>query len=94
MAGPTTPSAPRAVSLVWNGGTLQTLPSINVGETVQFSSPQGKLAITFFSPFGDDTITLQDTDIRTFQKGGIYQFRCTVNGQPRVGGVVDVQPHP
>lgn len=86
-------TGPRVLSLVWGRNGLSVLTA-REGETVRFSSPEGPLQITFLSPFGDDTVTVNDTQNRTFTKGGIYPFRCTVDGKPRDGGVVDIKPHP
>lgn len=82
----------RVLSLDWGMNGLSPLTA-NKGETVRFSSPEGTLQITFLSPFGDDTITVTDTEDRTFTQGGIYHFRCTINGEARDGGVVDIKPH-
>lgn len=86
-------NGPRVLSLDWgsNGSSVLTA---NKGETVRFMSSEGPLQITFLSPFGEDTVTVNDTENRTFTNGGIYPFRCTVNGKPREGGVVDIRPHP
>jgi len=75
--GPAGATSPRILSLNWQGGTV--VLTGNENERVRFVSPEGKLKITFLSPFGDDTITVDDTQDHTFKKGGIYQFRCTVN---------------
>ena len=83
----------RVLSLDWASNGLSLLTA-NKGETVRFSSHEGPLEITFLSPFGDDTITVTDAEDRTFTQGGIYPFRCTINGEPRLGGVVDIKPHP
>lgn len=84
---------PRVLSLDWGNNALSVLTA-EEGETVRFSSSEGQLQITFLSPFGDDTVTVSDSENRTFKKGGIYPFRCTVNGKSRLGGVVDIKPHP
>ncbi|HKT51787.1 MAG TPA: hypothetical protein VJV96_15915 [Candidatus Angelobacter sp.] len=86
-------AGPRVLSLDWTSNGLSLLTA-NKGETVRFSSHEGALEITFLSPFGDDTISVTDAEDRTFTQGGIYPFRCTVNGVPREGGVVDIKPHP
>lgn len=83
---------PRVLSLEWGSNGLRPLTA-NKGETVRFSSPAGTLQITFLSPFGDDTITVTDAENRTFTEGGIYPFRCTINGKAQEGGVVDIKPH-
>lgn len=83
---------PRVLSLEWGINGMSPLIA-NKGETVRFSSSEGPLQITFLSPFGDDTITVTDTEDRTFTQGGIYHFRCTINGEARDGGVVDIKPH-
>jgi hypothetical protein len=89
-------TGPRVLSLDWgpNGTNGLSLLTANKGETVRFASSEGPLQITFLSPFGDDTITVTDAEDRTFTQGGIYPFRCTINGEPRLGGVVDIKPHP
>jgi hypothetical protein len=87
----------RELSLVWatpGAGKLVSVLTANEGESVSFSTPEGELQITFFSPFGDETISVSNKEIRKFQKGGIYQFKCTVNGLPRDGGVVVIKPLP
>jgi hypothetical protein len=65
------------------------------GESVRFASPTGRLTITFLSPLGADVITVTDADVVTLSEiGGIFPFRCTIDGAPQYGGVVDIRPHP
>lgn len=92
---PQSTQIPIPVLLVWDPVTdnVIDIPPHNVGDLVRFSTQEGPLEIVFFSPFGDETIRLTDKDSRQFSIGGIYHFRCTVNGISRKGGVIDVVPH-
>ena len=92
-------TATHEITLLWDAAGNFSLPdlpaTVNVGETVRFSSPSGPVTVVFLSPFGDPTITLTENDIATLKRGGIYHFACALTGQPPVdeGGVIDIVPH-
>jgi hypothetical protein len=93
------PSSLHHITLWWDESGKLSMPdmpkTINVGDSVHFSSPQGTIKVVFLSPFGDPTITLTENSVSKLMKGGIYHFQCALNGNPPAdeGGVIDIVPH-
>lgn len=86
------------ITLWWDkdGKLTMDMPkTVNVGDSVRFSSPQGTVNVVFLSPFGDPTVSLTENNVAKLEKGGIYHFQCSLNGNPPAdeGGVIDIMPH-
>ena len=65
-----------------------------------FKAKSGTVRVVFLSPFGDEIITLLDSQTIQATVGGCYHFKCfftPAGGGPEIesttGGVIDVQPH-
>jgi hypothetical protein len=73
--------------------------TVHNGDTICFTSPQGKVRVVFISPFNDKIAEMLDSQERTLTVSGAYPFLCffTEPGEgesdARTGGVLDVQPH-
>jgi len=72
---------------------------VHAGDTICFTSPQGKVRVVFVTPFNDNTVEMLDSEERTLIVGGAYPFLCFFTepgegeSEARTGGILDVQPH-
>jgi hypothetical protein len=73
--------------------------TVNVNDTICFTTPKGKVRVVFVTPFNDNTVEMLDSEERTLTVGGAYPFLCFFTepgegeSEARTGGVLDVQPH-
>jgi hypothetical protein len=73
--------------------------TVKNGDTICFTSPQGKVRVVFVSPFNDNTVEMLDSEERKLTVSGTYPFLCfftepgEAESEARTGGILDVQPH-
>lgn len=73
--------------------------TVNVNDTIYFTSPKGKVRVVFVTPFNGNTVEMLDSEERTLTVGGAYPFLCFFTepgedeSEARTGGVIDVLPH-
>jgi plastocyanin len=73
--------------------------TVHNGDTICFTTTQGKVRVVFVTPFNDRTAEMLDSQERTLSVSGAYPFLCFFTepgegeSEARIGGVLDVQPH-
>lgn len=88
------------ITLSYTGSTVSVDPNtVQNGDTICFTTPEGKVRVVFISPFNDATVEMLDSEERKLTVAGAYPFLCffTEPGEgesaARTGGILDVQPH-